>query len=145
MKIRWARDRCTSGSTDRPGAGARRPTVRGENPLSTTGSVTPQPPGRTPDKARRRRCGVPAARTRLSRSQRSAREGGNEMEYRRILLDGAAVEVRREGEELVAGDGRRVAAAGAVHLPPVVPTKIVAVHLNHHSRVTEFGATLPPA
>jgi len=67
------------------------------------------------------------------------------IEYRRILLDGAAVQVRREGDDLVAGDGRRVAAAEAVHLPPVVPSKIVAVHLNHHSRVAEFGATLPPA
>jgi 5-oxopent-3-ene-1,2,5-tricarboxylate decarboxylase/2-hydroxyhepta-2,4-diene-1,7-dioate isomerase len=66
-------------------------------------------------------------------------------EYRRILLDGAAAQVVRDGDELVAGDGRRVAAAGAVHLPPVQPTKIVAVHLNHRSRVTEFGATLPAA
>ena len=66
-------------------------------------------------------------------------------EYRRILLDGSCVQVRREGADLVAGDGRRVAADGAVHLPPVVPTKIVAVHLNHRSRVAEFGATLPPA
>jgi 5-oxopent-3-ene-1,2,5-tricarboxylate decarboxylase / 2-hydroxyhepta-2,4-diene-1,7-dioate isomerase len=66
-------------------------------------------------------------------------------EYRRILLDGAAVEVRREGEDLVAGDGRRVSAADAVHLPPVTPTKIVAVHLNYLSRVREFGARLPPA
>jgi 5-oxopent-3-ene-1,2,5-tricarboxylate decarboxylase / 2-hydroxyhepta-2,4-diene-1,7-dioate isomerase len=66
-------------------------------------------------------------------------------EYRRILLDGAVVEVRREGENLVAGDGRRVSAADAVHLPPVTPTKIVAVHLNHLSRVREFGARLPPA
>ena len=66
-------------------------------------------------------------------------------EYRRILLDGAAVQVRREGEDLVAGDGRRVAADDAVHLPPVTPTKIIAVHLNHRSRVAEFGATLPPA
>jgi 5-oxopent-3-ene-1,2,5-tricarboxylate decarboxylase/2-hydroxyhepta-2,4-diene-1,7-dioate isomerase len=32
-----------------------------------------------------------------------------------------------------------------VHLPPVTPSKIVAVHLNHRSRVAEFGATLPPA
>ena len=56
-------------------------------------------------------------------------------EYRRILLDGACVQVRREGGDLVAGDGRRVAASDAVHLPPVVPSKIVAVHLNHHSRV----------
>jgi len=66
-------------------------------------------------------------------------------EYRRILLDGAAVEVRRDGDDLVAGDGRRVSAAGAVHLPPVTPTKIIAVHLNHLSRVAEFGAKLPPA
>src|SRR6185437_2074086 len=66
-------------------------------------------------------------------------------EYRRILLDGAVVQVRRDGAELVTGDGRRVAAAGAVHLPPVTPTKIIAVHLNHSSRVAEFGARLPPA
>jgi 5-oxopent-3-ene-1,2,5-tricarboxylate decarboxylase/2-hydroxyhepta-2,4-diene-1,7-dioate isomerase len=66
-------------------------------------------------------------------------------EYRRILLDGAAAEVRREDEELVAGDGRRVGAADAVHLTPVTPTKIVAVHLNYLSRVREFGARLPPA
>ena len=67
------------------------------------------------------------------------------VEFRRILLDGAVVQVRREGGDLVAGDGRRVAAEQAVHLPPVVPTKIIAVHLNHHSRVAEFGVTLPPA
>jgi 5-oxopent-3-ene-1,2,5-tricarboxylate decarboxylase / 2-hydroxyhepta-2,4-diene-1,7-dioate isomerase len=66
-------------------------------------------------------------------------------EYRRILLDGAAVEARRDGDDLVTGDGRRVAAADALHLPPVSPSKIIAVHLNHLSRVTEFGAKLPPA
>jgi 5-oxopent-3-ene-1,2,5-tricarboxylate decarboxylase / 2-hydroxyhepta-2,4-diene-1,7-dioate isomerase len=66
-------------------------------------------------------------------------------EYRRILLDGAAIQVTRDGEMLVAGDGRRVTAADAVHLPPVTPTKIVAVHLNHRSRVEEFGARLPGA
>jgi len=66
-------------------------------------------------------------------------------EYRRILLDGAAVEVVRDGSELVAGDGRRVLADHAVHLPPVVPSKIIAVHLNHVSRVREFGVTLPAA
>jgi 5-oxopent-3-ene-1,2,5-tricarboxylate decarboxylase / 2-hydroxyhepta-2,4-diene-1,7-dioate isomerase len=66
-------------------------------------------------------------------------------EYRRILLQGAEVQVVRDGAELVSGDGRRVAAADAVHLPPVVPTKIVAVHLNHRSRVEEFGAKLPAA
>ncbi|HEX3305838.1 MAG TPA: fumarylacetoacetate hydrolase family protein, partial [Streptosporangiaceae bacterium] len=66
-------------------------------------------------------------------------------EYRRILLDGASVQVVRDGDELVAGDGRRVAADEAVHLPPCTPTKIVAVHLNHRSRVEEFGARLPAA
>ena len=66
-------------------------------------------------------------------------------EYRRILLDGASVQVRREGADLVAPDGRRVAAEQASHLPPVTPSKIIAVHLNHRSRVTEFCATLPPA
>ena len=66
-------------------------------------------------------------------------------EYRRIVLDGSCVQVIRDGEDLVAGDGRRVAARDAVHLPPVVPTKIIAVHLNHRSRVAEFRAKLPPA
>jgi 5-oxopent-3-ene-1,2,5-tricarboxylate decarboxylase / 2-hydroxyhepta-2,4-diene-1,7-dioate isomerase len=66
-------------------------------------------------------------------------------EYRRILLDGACVQVRREGDDLAAPDGRTVPAADAVHLPPVRPTKIIAVHLNHRSRVEEFMATLPPA
>ncbi|MGH3226013.1 MAG: fumarylacetoacetate hydrolase family protein, partial [Streptosporangiaceae bacterium] len=66
-------------------------------------------------------------------------------EYRRILLDGVCVHVVRDGADLVAGDGRRVPAAAAAHLPPVVPTKVVAVHLNHQSRVREFGARLPAA
>jgi 5-oxopent-3-ene-1,2,5-tricarboxylate decarboxylase / 2-hydroxyhepta-2,4-diene-1,7-dioate isomerase len=66
-------------------------------------------------------------------------------EYRRILLDGAVVQVTADGEMLTAADGRRVAARDAVHLPPVVPTKIIAVHLNHRSRVEEFGARLPAA
>ncbi|MEU5958501.1 fumarylacetoacetate hydrolase family protein [Streptomyces sp. NPDC047525] len=67
------------------------------------------------------------------------------VEYRRILLEGAAVQVVREGDELVAADGRRVKAAEASHLPPVRPSKVIAVHLNHRSRVAEFGAALPPA
>ena len=64
-------------------------------------------------------------------------------EYRRILLEGAAVQVRREGDELVSADGRVVGVDEAIHLPPVVPTKIVAVHLNHVSRVNEFQIGLP--
>lgn len=67
------------------------------------------------------------------------------VEYRRILLDGAVVETVREGDELVAADGRRVKTADAHHLPPVSPSKVVAVHLNHRSRVEEFRTELPPA
>ncbi|MEU8134632.1 fumarylacetoacetate hydrolase family protein [Streptodolium elevatio] len=66
-------------------------------------------------------------------------------EYRRILLDGATVEVVREGDELIAADGRRVKTSDAHHLPPVVPGKVIAVHLNHRSRVEEFQTSLPPA
>src|ERR671922_1195227 len=64
-------------------------------------------------------------------------------EYRRILLDGAAVQVTVDGDELVAGDGRRVKIEDAQHLPPVVPSKVIAVHLNHRSRVDEFQIGLP--
>ena len=37
-------------------------------------------------------------------------------ETRRILLDGNIVDVERHGDELVAGDGRTVGIAEAVHL-----------------------------
>ena len=66
-------------------------------------------------------------------------------EYRRIWLDGAVTEVIRRGTVLVAGDGREVAADDAIHLAPVVPSKIIAVHLNYRSRVEEFGTRLPAA
>ncbi len=66
-------------------------------------------------------------------------------EVRRILLDGYPTIVVREGDELVARDGRTVGVEEAVHLPPVEPTKILCCHLNHVSRVREFGVSLPPA
>jgi 5-oxopent-3-ene-1,2,5-tricarboxylate decarboxylase/2-hydroxyhepta-2,4-diene-1,7-dioate isomerase len=66
-------------------------------------------------------------------------------ETRRILQDGAAVDVVRHGDELVAANGRVVGIAEAVHLPPVRPSKIICVHLNYASRVSELLATLPPA
>jgi 5-oxopent-3-ene-1,2,5-tricarboxylate decarboxylase/2-hydroxyhepta-2,4-diene-1,7-dioate isomerase len=67
------------------------------------------------------------------------------VETRRILLDGAIVTVVRDGDELVAGDGRRLRAEAAEHLPPCQPTKIIAVHLNYRSRVEEFMSRLGPA
>ena len=66
-------------------------------------------------------------------------------EYRRILLDGYPCQVRREGDSLVAGDGREVGVDEAIHLPPTEPTKIIAVHLNYASRTEEFMTKLPPA
>jgi 5-oxopent-3-ene-1,2,5-tricarboxylate decarboxylase/2-hydroxyhepta-2,4-diene-1,7-dioate isomerase len=66
-------------------------------------------------------------------------------ETRRILLDGYPTDVTRDGETLVAGDGRRVGAGDAVHLAPVQPTKIICIHLNYRSRVDEFMGKLPPA
>jgi 5-oxopent-3-ene-1,2,5-tricarboxylate decarboxylase/2-hydroxyhepta-2,4-diene-1,7-dioate isomerase len=66
-------------------------------------------------------------------------------EYRRILLDGAAVQVMRHGDELRASDGRTISVDEAVHLPPSEPTKIIAVHLNYPSRSDEFMTKLPAA
>lgn len=66
-------------------------------------------------------------------------------EYRRILLDGSAIQVERHGDELRASDGRTVGVDEAVHLPPTEPTKIIAVHLNYPSRSDEFMTKLPPA
>ena len=60
-------------------------------------------------------------------------------------MDGSAVSVVVEGDDLAAADGRRVPIADAVHIPPCEPTKIVCVHLNYRSRVDEFMATLGPA
>jgi 5-oxopent-3-ene-1,2,5-tricarboxylate decarboxylase/2-hydroxyhepta-2,4-diene-1,7-dioate isomerase len=67
------------------------------------------------------------------------------VETRRIVLDGEPTTVMREGEDLVAPDGRRVPADEAMHLPPCEPTKIVCIHLNYESRVKEFLAKLPAA
>ena len=67
------------------------------------------------------------------------------METRRILLDGVATTVTREGDELVAPDGRRIPMDEPTHLPPIQPSKIVCVHLNYESRRAEFLAELGPA
>ena len=66
-------------------------------------------------------------------------------EYRRILLDGNPTLTELIGGELVAADGRTADPETATHLAPVSPSKIICVHLNYVSRVTEFMAKLPPA
>jgi 5-oxopent-3-ene-1,2,5-tricarboxylate decarboxylase/2-hydroxyhepta-2,4-diene-1,7-dioate isomerase len=67
------------------------------------------------------------------------------MELRRILLDGSVTSMELVDGELVAADGRRCSPDEAVHLAPCEPSKIICCHLNHISRVREFGTTLPPA
>jgi 5-oxopent-3-ene-1,2,5-tricarboxylate decarboxylase/2-hydroxyhepta-2,4-diene-1,7-dioate isomerase len=66
-------------------------------------------------------------------------------EFRRIEVEGKALEVERQGESLVAKDGRNFAIQDAHHLPPAIPTKIIAVHLNYDSRTKEFLTKLPAA
>jgi len=66
------------------------------------------------------------------------------VETRRVVLDGRATSVIREGDDLLV-EGGRLSVDEAVHLPPVEPTKIVCVHLNYESRRREFQATLGPA
>jgi 2-keto-4-pentenoate hydratase/2-oxohepta-3-ene-1,7-dioic acid hydratase in catechol pathway len=66
-------------------------------------------------------------------------------EYRRILRNDVPTRVHREGDELVTVDGERIAIAEAIHLAPVEPSKIIAIHLNYGSRVDEFMTKLPAA
>ncbi len=66
-------------------------------------------------------------------------------EIRRIEVDGAPLIVQLDGDQLVSGDGMRFDVDSAHHLPPVEPTKVLAVHLNYRSRVDEFMTRLPPA
>jgi 5-oxopent-3-ene-1,2,5-tricarboxylate decarboxylase/2-hydroxyhepta-2,4-diene-1,7-dioate isomerase len=66
-------------------------------------------------------------------------------EFRRIEVAGNALDVERIGDSLVAKDGRKFAIKDANHLPPAVPTKIIAVHLNYESRTKEFLTKLPAA
>jgi 5-oxopent-3-ene-1,2,5-tricarboxylate decarboxylase/2-hydroxyhepta-2,4-diene-1,7-dioate isomerase len=66
-------------------------------------------------------------------------------ETRRIVLDGAVVLMQRQGNVLVAQDGRRIDCDAAVHLPPVEPSKIICAHLNYRNRVEELKTTAGPA
>jgi len=59
-------------------------------------------------------------------------------EWRRVLHEGIPQWVRPDGDELVLGDGRRIAEHSATYLAPCDPTKILCVHLNFRSRLDEF-------
>ena len=66
------------------------------------------------------------------------------MKRARILHADAAHEAALEGEDLVLGDGTRLAAADASWLAPVEPRTIVATHLSYRSRCDEYGMPAPP-
>jgi len=69
----------------------------------------------------------------------SALDGTRE-EWRRILHEGQPKWVQPDGDDLKLGDGRTIAEAEAVYLPPCDPTKILCIHLNYDSRRVEFRA-----
>jgi 5-oxopent-3-ene-1,2,5-tricarboxylate decarboxylase / 2-hydroxyhepta-2,4-diene-1,7-dioate isomerase len=63
----------------------------------------------------------------------------------RVAVDGTPAWGRRDGDDIVLDDGRRLAEAGATYLAPVEPSKIIAVHLTYRSRIDEYAAKVPPA
>ena len=67
---------------------------------------------------------------------------GERVERRRIHFEGRSEWVSVDGADLRLMDGRRIAEADAVYLPPCEPTKILCIHLNYESRRVEFRA--PP-
>ena len=67
---------------------------------------------------------------------------GDRVERRRIHFEGRSEWVGVDGADLRLMDGRRIAEAEAVYLPPCEPTKILCIHLNYESRRVEFRA--PP-
>jgi 5-oxopent-3-ene-1,2,5-tricarboxylate decarboxylase/2-hydroxyhepta-2,4-diene-1,7-dioate isomerase len=63
----------------------------------------------------------------------------------RVLHQGASVWGRQEGETIILDDGTELAAADVSWLPPVEPSKIIAVHLTYRSRLTEYRVRRMPA
>ena len=66
------------------------------------------------------------------------------MKRARVNWNGEPADAVVEGDELVLGDGTRIASADAEWLSPVVPGKIVATHLSYRSRVEEYAMDAPP-
>jgi 5-oxopent-3-ene-1,2,5-tricarboxylate decarboxylase/2-hydroxyhepta-2,4-diene-1,7-dioate isomerase len=66
-------------------------------------------------------------------------------ETRRVLVGDTAITVAREGDMLVAPDGRRLRMEEALHLAPVEPSKIICAHLNYRNRLLELKVECPPA
>ncbi|HLK40121.1 MAG TPA: fumarylacetoacetate hydrolase family protein [Polyangiaceae bacterium] len=67
---------------------------------------------------------------------------GPRRESRRVVVGGRAHACTPDGDRLVLDDGRSIAEAGAIYLPPFDPATIVCVHLNYRSRAVEFGVEI---
>jgi 5-oxopent-3-ene-1,2,5-tricarboxylate decarboxylase/2-hydroxyhepta-2,4-diene-1,7-dioate isomerase len=67
---------------------------------------------------------------------------GPRVESRRILHEGQPKWVSVAGDRLILADGRTIAEAETIYLPPCDPSKILCIHLNYESRRIEFRA--PP-
>ncbi|MGB7183895.1 MAG: fumarylacetoacetate hydrolase family protein [Burkholderiaceae bacterium] len=62
---------------------------------------------------------------------------GPRVERRRVLIGGSAFWGTMDAEQLRLDDGRLIDAQAANYLPPVSPTKIIAVHISYKSRSME--------
>ena len=74
---------------------------------------------------------------------------GPRVERRHILLGGSpfwgtVVETGAEAGRLRLDDGRLVDLADVTHLPPVAPSKIIAVHISYSSRSFETRRKAKP-
>ncbi len=75
---------------------------------------------------------------------------GPRVERRRVLAGGSAfwgtiVEDGPQAGRLRLDDGRTIDADGATYLPPVSPSKIIAVHISYRSRSMETRNTPKPS
>ncbi len=67
------------------------------------------------------------------------------MQRVRVEIDGGAEWGRLDGSQVVTDGGRELAAADVRWLPPVTPSKIIAVHLTYRSRLLEYAVARMPA
>jgi 5-oxopent-3-ene-1,2,5-tricarboxylate decarboxylase/2-hydroxyhepta-2,4-diene-1,7-dioate isomerase len=63
----------------------------------------------------------------------------------RVELEGQPIWGSRNGDTIKLQDGREIPESEAHYLAPVIPSKILAVHLTYRSRVEEYKARIPPA
>lgn len=65
------------------------------------------------------------------------------MQLVRVQRNNRPVNGYQEGNKLYLDNGETISADEAHYLPPVEPTKIIAMHLNFPSRIKAFGAKMP--